>query len=250
MRKSLLVVLLICINLCIAALGRTTSDTPVTTTIADYIDVVDPYPLSTSRIPMQIQSDGAGAYSNSSSVKSVIINSGGWDFDTGFMYIKRPTRRVYLDFTQPIPNTGPGGTNPVPPFTGAFVRPWFNTKCYYEGIEMLAMGAGQVVTCGLVGNFSNPADGLEYRIIMNPGCPAFPDGCNETNQMSATCTSVDGSGKCNRWTIGPSGPCVTADCEVRTNRIRLAKVTTLRGKSVVTNLGEFYMTFAIEVTNP
>ncbi|HSB11728.1 MAG TPA: hypothetical protein VLM38_19725 [Blastocatellia bacterium] len=250
MRKSLLIALLIFVVLSFAVLAGITDVTPVTTTIRDYVDVGDPYPLSTKRIPMQIQSDGNATYTNSSTLRSVIINAGGWDFDTGFTYIRRPTRRVYLDFSQPISKTGPGGTDPVPPFTTAFVRPWFSSKCYYNGVEMLAMGAGEIVTCGLTGNFANPADGVEYRIIMNPGCPAFSDGCPETNATTVTCTGVDGNGNCNIWTIEPSGPCVTADCSLRKNVIRLAKIATVKGKSVATNLGDFYMSFAIEVTNP
>jgi hypothetical protein len=249
MRKSLFVISLIWINLSVATLAQRTTDTPVTTTIRDYVDVVDPSPLTTPRIPMQIQSDGTAVYRNSSTVKSVILSGGSWDFDAGFN-IRNPTRRVYLDFSQPIANTGPGGTSPAPPFNTALIRPWFNSKCYYDGFNMLAMGHGEIVNCGLTANFYNPADGVNYRIIMNPGCPAFTDGCNETNPTSVTCTGVDGSGKCDSWKIEPSGECVTADCSVRKNVIRLAKIVTVKGKQVITNLGDFYMSFEIEVTNP
>jgi hypothetical protein len=247
MRKLLLMLVLICTSFSILARTQTT---PVTSTIRDYVDVIDPYPLSNPRIPMSIQSDGGGVYTNTSSVYSVILSSASWDFDTGFQYIRKPTRQVYIDFSQPIANTGPGGSNPVPPFNAALVRPWLNSKCYYEGVNMFAMAPGDSVTCGLTGNFNNPADGVNYRIIMNPGCPAFPDGCPETQPTTVTCTGIDSGGNCNSWRIEPSGECVTADCAVRKNVIRLAKIVTVRGQQVITNLGDFYMSFNIGVTNP
>ncbi|HSE96933.1 MAG TPA: hypothetical protein VLD57_01600 [Blastocatellia bacterium] len=250
MRKSLFVVLLISISLPFTAVAQRTSDTPVTTTIRDFLDVADPDTGSTERFFMHLQSDGEGVYRNSKSVRSVIINEGGWDMDTGYTYIKAPTRKGYIDFSQPVAGSAPGGADPVPPFIAGVVRPWYNSKCFYDGNRMLDMGEGETFNCGLTISFINPADGGNYRIIMWPACPGFPDNCANTNSTSVTCTGVDGSGKCNRWKIEPGGECVTADCAVRKNEVRLARVTTVKGKDTVTNLGHFYMTFSVEMTNP
>src|SRR5262249_48580525 len=120
--------------------------------------------------------------------------------------------------------------------------------CYYAGYDMFAIGLGQTVICGLTVDFYNPADGIPYRIIMNPGCPAFTDGCPEVNPTAVTCTGMDASGKCNQWTIGPSGN--NNQSGVPANVIRLAKITTVKGRQVVENLGDFTMSFNIGITYP
>jgi hypothetical protein len=247
MRKLLFVVLSICFALSLAALAQPSGNTPVTTTIKDYVDVTDPLTGSAQRIPMQIQSDGSGAYKNSKNVESVIQGIGDWVLDTG-VNIKNPTRKVFLDFSQPIPGTGPNGGDPVRPFISALVRPRFISKCTDYGFNMLAMGLQQTLTCPLAIGFYNPADGVFHRVIMNPA--SIVTNCPETNPVHITCSGADAAGKCNRWEIEPSGACVTADCSVKRNIVRLVKIVTVRGKEVVTDLGDFYMSFTVDVTKP
>ena len=75
------------------------SNTSVTSLISDYDSGVDP--------ALQIQSDTLGAYRNSSTLTSVIGTDGTWAVDS--YYVQKATRRIYLNFSQPIATTGPGG---------------------------------------------------------------------------------------------------------------------------------------------
>jgi hypothetical protein len=68
-----------------------------------------------------------------------------------------------------------------------------------------------------------------------------------------TCTGMDANQQCNRWQIQPDGAkggCVTPDCSVKRNVVKLVKVIT-RGNNVTEiDLGDFYMTFSIDITKP
>lgn len=91
-----------------------------------------------------------------------------------------------------------------------------------------------------------------YRIHNTPGeQSSFPYA--ETDFVDMTCTRVDANSQCNRWQIKPNGlkgGCVTADCMVKRNVIKLVKVI-IRGNSVTeVDLGDFYMTFSIDITRP
>src|SRR6185436_15912833 len=110
----------------------------------DYVDVVDPATGATQRVPMQVQSDGAGSYKNSKSVISVIQGLGDWEFDTG-VTIKTPTRKVFLDLSQPIAGSAPGGANPTAPFVTALVSPRFRSKLSQYGLNMLTIPYGETV---------------------------------------------------------------------------------------------------------
>jgi hypothetical protein len=251
MRKSVSLVFTICLALFSTTLAQKTKDVPVTVTINEYVDVPDPAGGS-QRIPMQVQSDGAGSYKNSKSVISVIQSLGDWEFDTG-VTIRTPTRKVFIDFSQPIAGSAPGGGNPTAPFVTALVSPRFRAKLSQYGLNMLTIPYGETVLAPMTIGFYYPAGSSDqYRIHNTPGEQSiFP--YTETDFVDMTCTGVDANSTCNHWQIMPDGAkggCVTADCSVKRNVVKLVKVIT-RGASVTEiDLGDFYMSFAIDVTNP
>jgi hypothetical protein len=201
---------------------------------------------------MQVQSDGAGTYKNSKSVISVIQSLGDWEFDTG-VTIKTPTRKAFLDFSQPIAGSAPGGANPSSPFITGLVSPRFRAKLSQYGINPFDIVYGQTVQAPMTIGFNYPAGSSDlYRIHNTPGEQSiFPYA--ETDFVDMTCTGVNANSQCNRWQIRPNGAkggCITVDCAVKRNVIKLVKVIT-RGNNVTEiDQGDFYMTFAIDVTNP
>jgi hypothetical protein len=204
---------------------------------------------------MQVQSDGAGGYrtvikkGNKLSVESVIQGIGDWVLDTG----ASPSRNVFLDFSLPIAGSGPNGGNPTPPFTTALVQPKLSTRCSQYGVNMLSMAGGETESCPMVIGFLYPIGGSDhYRIHMTPDNRSFFP-YPETDNADVTCSGVDANSACNQWRIEPNGlkgGCLTVDCSVRQNVVKLVKVVTVRGKVTEVNLGDFYMAFSIRVTNP
>jgi hypothetical protein len=234
------------------AVAQQSADLPVTSWIKDYIDVTDPISGTTQRLQMQVQSDGAGSYRNSKSVMSIIQYIGDWYLDTG-VTIKNPTRKGFLDFSKPIAGSGPGGGNPTPPFTAGLVEPRLISKCGEYGVNMLSIAGGQTVNCPMTIGFYYPIGGTDhYRIHMTPDSRSlFP--YPETDYVDITCTGVNSSSQCNRWQIEPNGMkggCVTADCSVKQNVVKLVKLVTTRGKETEINRGDFLMSFSVSLTNP
>jgi hypothetical protein len=208
----------------------------------DYIDVPN-----LPRFWMQIRSDGA-AYTNANNVQSVEY-AGDWILDT-----KSSTRNVFLDFTKPIPGTGPNGGAPAAPFNSALVLARLTAECVKYGTDMSTMVAGSTINCPLAIFFSD--SGHDYFLQMNPVAGGFV--CPETDYVNITCNGVANS-KCNNWAIVPNGAkggCVTGDCSVsslRQNVARLSLLVPVKGKSGSTtqvNQGDFYVAFSIGVANP
>src|SRR2546429_6129335 len=86
--------LVACLGLFTTVVKMQASDLSVTTTVKDYLDVVDSTGAS-QRLLMQIRSDNAGAYQNSKSVQSIIqATAGDWVLDPN--YSKVSTRSVFL----------------------------------------------------------------------------------------------------------------------------------------------------------
>ncbi|HXG92145.1 MAG TPA: hypothetical protein VNN73_07200 [Blastocatellia bacterium] len=252
MRKTVFVVFTICLAMISTTLAqRPTADVPVTVTIKDYIDAPD-LAGGTQRIQMQVQSDGAGSYKGSKSVISVIQGTGDWLLDTG-VTIKTPTRKVFLDFSQPIAGSAPGGANSTAPFVTALVSPRFRSKLSQYGLSMFSIPYGQTVQAPMViGFYYPPGSSDHYRIHCTPGEQSFFPYA-ETDFVDMTCTGADANAQCNRWQIVPNGAkggCVTADCSVKRNVVKLVKVVTKGTKVTEYDQGDFYMTFTIEVTNP
>jgi len=240
------------------AIAQSSGDVPVTSTIRDYVDWTDPDSSTTQRIQMQVQSDGGGVYitipgtkRNTFRVRSLFDGFQDWVLDTG-LDVTSPTRKAFLDFSHPIAGSGPGGGAPTPPFTTALVRPKLTAAGDLVGINLLSIAGGETVSCPMRIGFFYPIGGSDqYRIHMTPNSPINP--YPETDNAVVTCTGVDANSQCNQWQIEPEGTnggCLTADCSVRQNVVKLVKLATVKGKLTEVNLGDFYMTFSIGVTNP
>jgi hypothetical protein len=253
MRKSLIAVLTICFTLAITALAQNNSDVLVTSTITDSVAV------GGSPVFMQIRSDGQGAYQSIKNkknyvVKSIIQGIGDWELDTG-IFVTSPTRRVFLDFSNPVSGTGPGPNGaPTPPFNSALVRARFLCQASRYGHSMFTIQNGETVSAPLIIGFDDPLSGARYRIHMTPDDGSvFP--YLDTDYIDITCTGVEQDGECNRWEMRPNGAkggCASGDapCTVKQNRIKLVKVVTSKGKTTEINQGDFYMAFSIDITRP
>jgi hypothetical protein len=89
-------------------------------------------------------------------------------------------------------------------------------------------------------------NGNTYRIWMSS--QNYP----QTNYALATCTGVvdpnnPGSSQCNQWRIEPA---VTQPDGQKKNIAKLVRFYTSRGRTIEEDHGDFYMSFAIGITNP
>ncbi len=215
-----------------------TSDVPVTSTISD----------SFNGISMQIQGDGGGPYTNTKYVESIVQGAAAdWELDTN--YSNFSTRNVWLDFTKPVPGSGPNGQDPIAPFNEGLAKVRFISKCHEYQVSMFTIPPGVTVNCPLATGFNY--GGIQYRLHMNPvsGVDVNP----ETDYVDITCNAVNSNLQCINWTLKPNGlkgGCVTADCSVKQNIARLSKMVTSKGKTTPVNQGNFYVSFRIELTNP
>ena len=242
------------------AMAQTSGYVPVTGTIRDYVDWTDPDSGTTQRIQMQVQSDGAGVYTTITGskrgqfrVQSLIDDNGGeWVLDTG-IGVTSPIRKAFLDLSHPIAGSGPGGSNPAPPFTTALVQPKLTCECWQYGVNMFSIAGGQTVDCPMRIGFYYPiGSSNHYVIFMTPDDRSF-NPYPETDNVNFTCSGVDANSQCNQWRIEPDGAkggCLTPDCSVKQNVVKLVKVVTVKGKLTNVDLGDFYMTLSIDVTNP
>jgi hypothetical protein len=210
------------------------TDTPVTTTI----DGLGPNTLPTLRI----QSDLLGAYQNSSSLQSILQASlGDWVLDM-LNFNSSPQRKVLVDLRDPVPGSGPNGSNPNNPL-GAngyqYVRARFIEQCSVYGIDMRTIAGGATVYCPLVIAF-NDANGVRYRLTMRA------DNYTEVNLTRVTCLSTDASSKCNQWKIEPSATQLNGEVK---NIAKLFKVAT-KPNQADQDMGDFYLSFTIHLTNP
>ena len=230
------------IGLVICAAGLTaaaqkTKDTPVTTIVSDYDSGVAP--------ALQIQSDKLGAYTNSSTLTSIISPAGVWYLDS--YGPKGAERQVSLQFTQPIPNTGPNGGATISPPSG-YYKVFMYTSCNHPNYasSMLTLPAGQTIPCPMAAQFN--AGGAHYFLHMNDHDPNF----RETNHVNITCIfPKSGPGPCSQWLIQPSESDVASDgTTILRNVVNLSQETTYRGQTVCVRQGDFYMSFSIIVTNP
>ncbi len=95
---------------------------------------------------LNIQSDGLGDYLNSTNLKSQIQAIGDWELDA--INPKNATRRIYLDFSQPIAGSAPGGANPTAP-PSAIYKFRALAQCSLYGNSLLDFAAGEQKTCPL-----------------------------------------------------------------------------------------------------
>lgn len=223
-------VLLMCVPIFAAAPNR---NVPVVVSIEDTEGDIAP--------TLQIRSDGSGVYTNSSVLESIIQSGGDWELNTN---VKGSTRRIYLDFSQPVAGSGPGGSAPIPLPNGPY-QARFIAKCHLYGNDLLALASGQTVDCPRMTAF--PLGDATYHIQMNPrtGVAVYP----LTDFVSVTCTSTGADTLCNQWKVAPSGTFLAPDGTLKKrNRAHLYKTVTSKGKTIETDQGDFYFSFQIQMT--
>lgn len=195
----------------------------------------------------QIRSDGGGGYTNSASLTSDITSTGEWQLDSYFP--KNSTRTIYLDFSRPVPGSGPNGGPAVSIPTGTYkFQAFVDCPDSFYNNSFLTVAPGQTVHCPLhIGELYVGAD--LYSINMNPYTGAEGFAWTETNWANVTCTSS--AAPCTHWTITPSA---TAPDGSSANVTVLLKhvATTTKGKTTTTPVkqGDFYMSFRVDVTQP
>jgi len=188
---------------------------------------------------LRIQSDQAGAYTNSNSVQSIIqANSGDWVLDL-LNFNSSPQRKVLIDLRDPVPGSGPNGGAPQAPFAYQLVRARFIAQCSAYGIDMRNISGGSTVYCPLAIAFDD-ASGVRYRLTMRT------DNFSEVNLAQVTCLATDINAKCNQWRVEPS---VTQLDGQRKNVAKLLKVAT-KPNQADQDKGDFYLSFGISLTRP
>jgi hypothetical protein len=214
-----------------AKASKPPSDTPVTSTIDG---------LGLDTLPtLRIQSDQLGSYRNSSSLQSIFQAAlGDWVLDT-LNYNSSPQRKTLIDLRDPVAGSRPGGGAPIAPFTSQLVRTRFISKCSEYGVDLRTMTGGSIVYCPLAIAFDDSL-GVRYRLTMHAN--NFP----EVNLIQVTCEAVNASSKCNQWRLEPSATQLNGE---RKNVTKLLKVAT-RPNQADQDMGDFYMSFAVHLTNP
>ena len=82
--------------------------------------------------------------------------------------------------------------------------------------------------------------GVRYRLTMHAN--NFP----EVNLIQVTCVAVNASSKCSQWLLEPSATQLNGE---RKNVAKLLKVAS-RPNQADQDMGDFYMSFTIHLTNP
>jgi len=171
-----------------------------------------------------------GTYTYYDGVDSVVSH-----FQSGGNYelsaLSSTTRKMFVDFGDPINGTIPPTMLPGGASSG-YVPGRFVSK--FGGIDSMA-GVGSTLTGGLPFVFTG-ADGVGYQVRMN--------SANEpgTTDATVTCTHVSSTGTCDGWSAVPAGGGKAIG--------RLVKVQNIRGTTVLTYYGDFYMTFNLQFTKP
>lgn len=219
------------------SVSGSTSNTAVTSTIADDDATIAP--------ALQIRSDGAGPYVNSSNLISVIQSVGDWQMDS---YSPRgSTRTVYLDFSQPIAGSGPNGADPQAIPSGLY-KVNLISKCHLYNQSFFTIAPGTTVACPLhVGQIYVGTN--QYAVQMNPQLSSADTAWTETNYANVTCTA--GTTACTQWTITPSG--MAADGSASNVAALLYYATSgTKGKTTTTIIkqGDYRMSFRLSVSNP
>jgi hypothetical protein len=144
------------------------------------------------------------------------------------------------------PNQAIDGSQPAGPPPGYY---WQNVElasgCYDQSgnqvyIQNILTSSGN---CGMILDFN--ANGTKYKLRMGPGC----SGCagvpapTTFGLLTVTCNSVS-SNQCVSWTFAPNLTPSTTNPPTVANLYYYAR----GGK--LTFVGQYYMTFRIDVTNP
>ena len=206
-------------------------DIPVTT-VLNITGSIMPDPGTNYRV----EGDGIGSYNDGVASVSSILQGGlnsatrDWVLDTR----SSTTRTALIDMRTPVPNSGA-----VPVFRWEYLPTRIIVKCH-EAISgsFPAIQLNQTVACPDFVRFVFA--GNDYRYVMSSG-PGASVNYPETNNALVTCTAVDASKACNAWTVRP----ITQSDGTVQNVARLERL----GHKGAT-LGDFYVTFSFEITNP
>lgn len=189
---------------------------------------------------LQIQSDQLGAYDNLNGEHSIISTATG-QYQTnaaGDWWVgPSDARSIYLDFSQPIPGSAPGGGNPISLPSARYFETSLIGDCDLAGTNLLNMPNGTTASCPL--NVVFEYNGGFYRLHMNP--VNYPD----TNYMTVTCTNGGITHLCSGWTFGPSAGTPGNS----TNRTALAQEIFTKKSSSEVRLGDYYFSFFFSVTS-
>lgn len=207
--------------------SRGTPNVPVTSTLETTGDIV-------AGANYRIQADDLGSYFNGASSVSSILQSpsGDWVLDT----TTSKTRTMLIDLRVPIQNSGAQRIFAYENLPARII-----VKCH-EAISgsFPAMKLNETLSCPTGIGFTYA--GTQYGLIMSSGPNSDVDYA-ETNNPQVTCTAVSAAtNQCIGWTIAPiqqAGGTVE-------NIARLRKPL----KGGYANLGDFYLTFRFNVTNP
>ncbi len=221
MKKTFLIFTFIATFLALTtgASAQKVKDTPVTSTIKDTDQNLQPF---------LIRSDLSGDYKNGvNSVISRIQSIGDWELDM----LGSPTREIFVNFGEPVPNTNPN--NLPPPFLSDNVPARFLAQCSSD-LRNLALNASQ--SCRMV--IAIDHNSIRYSIRFNSA--AFPG----TGEPLWTCTSVAATtGKCGGWRMesDPNGAGKISG--------QLLKISTRRNTPDEPR-GKYYFSFRVNVANP
>jgi hypothetical protein len=191
---------------------------------------------------LRIQSDGLGFYKNTKTESSTIQAIGAWVLD---MYTTKGSgRTMLLDLRDAVAGSAPGAGNPVAPFAYQQLKVRLIARCNVYNVSMLNMsGVGSNLVCPLAVEFGYGTG--TYRLVMNS------DNFSETQPASVTCMAVvdpsrPATAQCKQWKIEPL--MLQPDGQKK----NVAKLLKLGGSpnQADQNLGDFYISFAIDVTNP
>jgi len=210
--------------------GPCNTNVNVTSIVAD---------TDSGNLPFQFQSDTKGPYVTytNSKTDSVISQLQGcaWVFDT----TNSASRGVTLTFLYPASTP-----SAPPPFTTATVRSDIITTCFdnslNNGINVGTMSfAGQTIDCAFrIGAISY--SGNTYAVEFDPNSIAG------TTWAHVTCTGAVSS-LCNSWTVG-APPLTTDPSTGQPSAIgELLQVSTVKGKTVTTQLGLYYVAFSVTI---
>ena len=207
--------------------GKPAPDVPVTSTLKASGNIS----LGTN---YQIQGDGLGPYVNGSNSVSSILQSGSgdWVLDTTGSAIAS----VLLDLRDPIPNSGAKQI-----FSYAYLPTRIIVKCSEAIVGSFpAMELNQTLSCPMGIGFTYA--GIQFGLMMASG-PNSDIDYAETNNPQVTCTKVSSTtNQCINWAVGP----ITQAGGTVENIGRLRQSL----KNGYANLGDFYLTFSFNVTNP
>ena len=178
-----------------------------------------------------VESDNGSAYVPSRTLQSEVQPSGDWVLDS--LNITRSARKLSLDFSSPVAGSVPGGGDPVPLPDGLYK---FRAlmQCSVAGNSLTGTWTlNQSALCPL--RIAFDVGGDRYVLIMNSQFATTNGPFPTTDDVSVTCTAVNGS-TCSAWQLTPSSP----------SGAHVAKLVRTDGAGgILEDRGDFNLSFSI-----